>query len=651
MRRLLTWITILMACASLLLIGIRAVHSDSPPTACIQLISPSTGDVLTVDASSDAALLDARNDFPLPLPDTNDTYLTTLSPDHTHLIEAIAQTNAGLPVQLWLGRRSTTFRRLLTPRSVAARFVWSPDSQHLAFIEMHNWASSDSPVKLTLVGADGNSIQRETIPNNVEDSWLTRSRYFVWSPDSTMIALTMYFSSIRSESTLALRSIDSAQSIYVPFPNQEIVYVTWSPNNQYILVFTNELATSPFKGALHVIQRNGQLLQKINLSSIVNLDYLSNNNKTVPTGLQWSSDGHYLFVTVGFSDAPQVDIVNIDGDHPVISTLNSLDRPLLWLAQPHTLVYTTESANRETFHTLDVTTGQANLLATAVLPQYWRWIAPDFSALSLITNNAPNRYSLRLISLASDRIEVPFGEFQSITTASSMWSPNSQKLMIISEEEATFTIRWLLRNSTEIKQFKFPKQSAADEKLLARWLTNDVMLLTHVIADRTVEWVLDTYSMKAIQLFSTFRGTDYYFDLQGGRYATVTTQSGVLLYRLTDGAVLFSDKTPKAGTFLVADDERAALLFQDRNSGAAHPSLSMLTNGSNSKLLVSNTDNLTTPAWSPDGEMFTFAVIEPPNARWTVKVMSRDGTLLRSFILSPRTATTPYRQLRWTSCQ
>lgn len=228
------------------------------------------------------------------------------------------------------------------------------------------------------------------------------------------------------------------------------------------------------------------------------------------------------------------------------------------------------------------------------------------------------------------------------------WSPDHQRLLATSLQQSIFTLMWWQRETHEVHQFQFPDR--ATDKTSADWLTNDYILLHHYIGEGWKLFRLDLRTKDLVELDSLPNSKEYFLDWHDDNYLAVSTRTNLTLYRLSDGTALFFDMAPSTGeiAFFVAPDERAALLFRERDSGFGRRNLSLVTE--RTRRIMSNADQFTLPAWAPDGESFAFALIERLKAGWTIRVMSRDGLFIRSFVLPTKTNSTDYEQIRWTNC-
>lgn len=649
MRRLLTWITILMACASLPLVGIRAIHSDSPSTACIQLISPSTGDILTLDTTTGTALLDPRAE----VPSMPQSAYASVSPDQTHIIDTWSSQSA-----LLLGRRSTTYRRILTTNNSYSRPVWSPDSRYVAFGEITDYANYTLRVNLAIVEVSSSIVKREPMLEKLDSSNFGYQD-LIWSPDSNILAAAMYNST--ADGTLALRAAQADQSIFVSLSNRRVDHMMWSPNSQSIIVFA-AVPNSSTQRTIYFISRDGQILNQL-----VNAPYEPtvwfSGDSSAPS-YKWSPDGNYFYIADSAFGGTHIDIFRFDGVRMLTEPLLILDLPLAWAKLPHTLLFIVGDGEPPQFlYELDAETGKSQLL----LDHFITYPRPTSASDSTyMVNTAPDDWPYTVpyvISPDLSQVIAPFGKITSQINVDFRWewSPDSRRLLITSVQDSTPTLSLWDRNTGEVHQFKFAKARSGVESLpiAIQWLTNDLITLNV----RSL-WRIESGSNSLVKLIS-LTGLDYIpddynpFQLHADEYISVATLTSYGLYHASDGSPLFTNLPRGDGKIapFIEPKERAVLLSHSAvveitNSNyrqLTEASLDLITDRTNVEL--ANTDNLTTPAWSPDGESFAFGVIEPPNARWTVKVMSRDGTLLRSFILSPRTANTPYRQIRWTNCQ
>jgi hypothetical protein len=222
-------------------------------------------------------------------------------------------------------------------------------------------------------------------------------------------------------------------------------------------------------------------------------------------------------------------------------------------------------------------------------------------------------------------------------------SATNLPIVAITENASTFTLNW------DSRTVRFPRQGAHDERLQTSWLTADVLLLAHTAADRRTVGRLDTRSMSLTMLFAFPTSTEYFTDWHDDDHVAVSTRTNLTLYRLSDGAAIFEGMAPSLSTiyFFIAPDEHAALLSRERDSGFGRANLSLITDSA--RRTVANTDVFTSPAWSSNGTLFTFA--ESYTEGWLLKVMSRAGNLLRTFNLSTATRTATYQQVRWTNCE
>ncbi|MBX3086769.1 MAG: hypothetical protein KF716_34365 [Anaerolineae bacterium] len=659
MRRLIVWIAILMSSLSLPLIGVRTLRPAPTNTSCLQLLAPTTGDVVMVDLSTGAASLDARNAFPIPLATPISSYYAPLSPDQTRFVEANNVTEAGPPAfKLSIRKPSTTYRRLLTPSTVAERFVWSHDSRYVAFTEMRGWGANGPVVNFAIADAATSHVNREVIAESLDDGWFNRTREFVWSPDSTLVALTMYRSNVGA--TLALRSPDSDQSTYLSFPNEQINYIGWSPDSQIVVIIT--LGSTGYN--LFIIHRNGQLLKQTAFYPYF-YPYLVPSEDSGSKILEWSSDGQYFFFTQNAADKLRIDIYNLNGERQLAEPL-VVKSPFLWSSLPHTLIYGGEQSDRPTLYTLDASTGISTLLIDDIEP-YSVSPSPDSSMLAIITSTRPNYFTPHLISVALDQHTTPFGTFESVgqyfprlspithehlSNVFSRWSPDSKSIMLTAENASFYTIRWLRIQSGMVQQLQFPKQELPYERLDGFWLTNEIIWLSQVADGRQTVWLLDTHSATKLLFLSATDIDSYNAVWFDDSYILARNSTTTIISRLIDGAAVFSFQLPTVayGVPYMEPYERAVLLFRPRDSSMARPTLYLIT-GTSTVDYTAPMD-LTRPAWSSDGEMFAYVAKDDYTSGWRLEIMSRNGTRLKELPVQPLLSNLDlyYEQVRWTNC-
>ena len=343
MRRLLTWIAVLTTCFAIPILGVSVPHGAVVPETCVQLLDPASGSVLTVNASTGHALMDARTLSPLPFDQgATQTTITSVSPDQRYVMTVRDDPTNG--VGFWLGRRSTTKRGLLTSNGLHYR--WSPDSRYVAFTEMRD--SSASLINLAIVRLDGSYVSHAALPDPAVNNAIMDWALPVWSPDSTIVALHIYSGAMsQSAAALVLQAVDTDQSIYVRLQNEQIMFVEWSPDSQTILIFTND--------HLYVVNRAGQIVNKTPSFFL---------NYKMYSLLAWSPDGQYLSLinsNVGNEVNYLLDVMTVTGIHVFDAPLRA--KEVLWSAQPHTLVYVTHAPDKSGVFVLDAANGTITSIA------------------------------------------------------------------------------------------------------------------------------------------------------------------------------------------------------------------------------------------------------------------------------------------------
>ncbi|MBX3086773.1 MAG: hypothetical protein KF716_34385 [Anaerolineae bacterium] len=657
MRRLLTWIAISMACASLLLVGVRAIHSDSPPTACVQLLSPTTGDVLTVDANTGAALLDARKDFPLPV--AYPLYRSNISPDQRYIIRGVNVSFKGIDfIRAWIGRRSTTNSHNLTGATLATQFVWSPDSKYVAFTGARGWGTRSILLDFAIMNVDNQTLHREEIPEALDNLWFSSSQDIVWSPDSSTAAVA--FHELNVGATLALRPADADQSIRIPFRKETISYLMWSPNSQYVYVFTQDDPTTFRK--LYVVQRDGHILRQLALPT--DLEPMFVDYTISAPRYRWSRDGQYFYLYRSMMNKPRVDVFNLSGKQVTTSSLPVSPQftSTLWSAQPHTLLYIHADidAAYQSLVALDVETQQITTLLSAVPYNYRVWLSPNSLEFIVSERINTNRSIPHLFSLDLTKHETPFGEILiKLANGSESnepipnWSPSNQKVMLVSEDDTKFRLVWWNKTTRELKHLDFSKQEYVGWGVSPKWLSDDLLgidtLSTKVNGRKAL--LLDEPSMTLTTLLSASSDSPYYFAKINDDLVVIATSTNAILYRLTTGSTATVKLPNSLGEIglIVEPHQRASVLLNGRDANFGRASLSLIT--TTSTMLLVDADYIAQPVWSSDGEIFTFAFANTASASPMLQIMSRDGILLHSFSLPPRTSLTDYSQLRWTTCQ
>ena len=85
---------------------------------------------------------------------------------------------------------------------------------------------------LALADANGQHLQRDAIPDALDDGWIYGSQGVTWSPDGSAVALALYNTNVGA--TLMLRRTSADQATFVPFPDEQITYYAWSPTSRDI---------------------------------------------------------------------------------------------------------------------------------------------------------------------------------------------------------------------------------------------------------------------------------------------------------------------------------------------------------------------------------------------------------------------------------
>jgi hypothetical protein len=135
---------------------------------------------------------------------------------------------------------------------------------------------------------------------------------------------------------------------------------------------------------------------------------------------------------------------------------------------------------------------------------------------------------------------------------------------------------------------------------------------------------------------------------QDENYYAVTTPAGFALSRMSDHKVIFSEVPSdlNAIELFVAPDERTVLVSRQRSPGFVPGSMSLTSD--TVQRIVTTIDGFTRPAWTTSGAIFAFA--ERNTAGWMLKIMDRNGKMLRKINLPAYATDIAYDSVRWTSC-
>ena len=177
---------------------------------------------------------------------------------------------------LWRCRTDGSERLQLTYPPVSAGLPrWSPDGTQIAYVD----SQPGRPWKAFLISAQGGSPQ-EVLPENhtqVDPSW---------SPDGKKLALGRTQETGQTE-PLLIQIVDLATRQASTIPGSENLYSPrWSPDGQY----------------LAALSQDSTKLLLFNFKTQKWSDWI-----TEPGGFgfpNWSSDGHYLYYDIAFSDHP-----------------------------------------------------------------------------------------------------------------------------------------------------------------------------------------------------------------------------------------------------------------------------------------------------------------------------------------------------------
>ena len=177
---------------------------------------------------------------------------------------------------LWRCRTDGSERLQLTYPPVSAGLPrWSPDGTQIAYVD----SQLGRPWKAFLISAQGGSPQ-EVLPENhtqVDPSW---------SPDGKKLALGRTQETGQTE-PLLIQIVDLATRQASTIPGSENLYSPrWSPDGQY----------------LAALSQDSTKLLLFNFKTQKWSDWI-----TEPGGFgfpNWSSDGHYLYYDIAFSDDP-----------------------------------------------------------------------------------------------------------------------------------------------------------------------------------------------------------------------------------------------------------------------------------------------------------------------------------------------------------
>ncbi|MBX3086770.1 MAG: PD40 domain-containing protein [Anaerolineae bacterium] len=650
MRRLLTWIATLTTCLCIPIFGVRVLRDVAVPESCVQLLDPVSGSVLTVDASTGHALMDARHAFPLPLvprPYERDLfffYQAAVSPDQRYTVDVIGEAST-LDYQFLFGRRSEVYRRWLTHGDPGLYLAWSPDSRYVAFTESRiPWGSAVWEINLAVMKVEEERLVREEIATPV--SATVDVAIPVWSPDSSMIA--MWGSSTTGDLMLFLRSPDSDQSTTITFPQTRLVAQRWSPDSQRLLVATTT--------ALFIFNPDGQLLHKVSLLPNFSLQL----GWAASYVIQWSPDGQYIALQGAGrgEDLHQYDIISMTGEHILDTPISAMDA--IWSTQSTTLLYYSQAVEQPGIFTVDTPSGTITPLVEET-PTFLAEAAPDGSAWAIFTSDrstADPNSTLHVIALDTLLHTTPFGILPFYDMYSVEWSPDSQHIAVSYAENGGSLVRWARQDGSAAQTFFVP-----DLDVYARWWNNDLMMLgkPRSMALPAVEphWQLfDTrtkaswgMSAQAGEAILMWQSDDYY----------VLKDSSLTLYRVRDGKPLWTMPANDGQIeVFITPDESAVLIARSRNSNVGGE-LNLLT--ANGYQRVNRTNYFTQPAWSADGRRFAFMEYTfsyntwPANRyqplaslRRIVKIMDREGALLHEFALPAYAENIPYEYTRWTDC-
>jgi len=178
--------------------------------------------------------------------------------------------------KLWRSRIDGSERLQLTDMPSHAFFPrWSPDGTQIAYVD----SQLGRPWKAFLISAQGGSPQ-EVLPENhtqVDPSW---------SPDGKKLALGRTQETGQTE-PLLIQIVDLATRQASTIPGSENLYSPrWSPDGQY----------------LAALSQDSTKLLLFNFKTQKWSDWI-----TEPGGFgfpNWSSEGHYLYYDIAFSDDP-----------------------------------------------------------------------------------------------------------------------------------------------------------------------------------------------------------------------------------------------------------------------------------------------------------------------------------------------------------
>lgn len=635
MRRLIAWIMTLISASSLLLVSLYG----SGTASCVQLLSSWDGNILTVDMKTGTAMLDSRTIQPLPPAELEDnSYNLSVSPDRRFIIDRSTFGDIGVTVyQLNIRPRSINHRTPLNTDTPVERFAWSPTSTYFAFTEIGDWNTNNlfgNLVSLAIADTKGNILQRASIPTHLDDSWRDALPKLFWSPDGVVVALPLLKSNIGG--TLLWHSVMDNTSIYLPFANESVVHVGWSPMNDYAFIVTSEIASETYHA--YLIKHDGSGLKPLRLPSgfAPTYEFVSGDAEAQ----HWSPDGQYFVLR----DAMQHRLLAFDLNGKLLLPDALNVEQFLWAALPHTLIYLTRQGTQLPLMQLELASGHITPLINNVYYTIHRRAGDNNSDFYVTEQREQGDKVLHLFSRDLSKHTTPFAPLITGNEIFPDWSQDQSKLVVT--EPTELNVLWRIEATGEIRRFQLDRKGGADlEWISGGWFDNDKLFILRYWGNQIDYYLLDTNTLQSVLLQTVPQSSAGFVWRDDVRFA-MTSPQGITVYQLSDGQPLYTVKSPGSYPYTIVHPDGNSILMQIHENYVDQLFLA----SPQSMNRVIQAPSMTKPAWSPDGTMFTVGVMPAYDKGWRVQVFSRAGFLLKDYLVEDTVRYSSYQEIRWTSC-